>query len=384
MRFPILGSLRRFSLRRLLAVARKELIHLRRDRRMLPIVFVIPVIQLALLGLAANFDVEDLSLVVVDGDHSPTSRAIAQRLDAGEAFDLIGITDSYKDAELAIDQGRAELAVIVPPGTDRALHRGEQAGIPVWVDGTDTNRALGSQRYVEQILADVAAERLPVVQQSSLPYGLPEPRARVLYNPTFQSEWFMVPAVLAMILTVIITVLSAMAIVKERETGTIEQLSVTPIRPGELMVGKLAPFVVIGIIQGFLVTLVTIYGFGVPFLGDPWHLLGMAVLYLASMLAFGLLVSTISQTQQQALLTSVLVILPNILLGGLMYPVSNMEAWARHLSDFLPLTYFAVMIRGAFLKGIGFEVLHREAGILALIAFVLLALAVFRFRKRSA
>ncbi len=383
MRFPWIRTLYRFSLRRLLAVARKELIHLRRDKRMLPIVFVIPVVQLTLLGLAANFDVQNLSLVVVDGDHSPTSRSIAQRLDAGEAFDLIGVTDSYQEAERAIDLGRAELAVIVPKGTDRALHRGEQADVPIWVDGTDTNRALGAQRYVEQILRDVAAERLPVVQ-ARLPYGLPEPRARVLYNPTFQSEWFMVPAVLAMILTVIITVLSSMAIVKERETGTIEQLSVTPIRPGELMVGKLAPFVVIGIIQGLMVTLVTIYGFGVPFLGSPWHLLGMAVLYLAAMLAFGLLVSTISKTQQQALLTSVMVILPNILLGGLMYPISNMEPWARQIAGFMPLTYFAVMIRGVFLKGIGFEVLYRDAAILALIAFVLLVLAVFRFRKRSA
>lgn len=372
----------RFSLRRLLAVARKELIHLRRDKRMLPIVFVIPVVQLALLGLAANLDVENLGLVVVDSDHSATSRAIVQRLEAGEAFDLVGVTDNPFEAERAIDQGRAELAVIIPAGTDRALHRGEQAGIPIWVDGTDTNRALGAQRYAEQILRAVAAERLPAVA-GSLPYGVPEPRSRVLYNPTFQSEWFMVPAVLAMILTVIITVLSSMAIVKERENGTIEQLSVTPIRPGELMVGKLAPFVVIGIIQGLLVTLVAIFGFGVPFRGDPWHLLGMTVLYLAAMLAFGLLVSTISKTQQQALLTSIFVVLPNILLGGLMYPISNMEPWARVVSDFMPLTYFAVMIRGAFLKGIGFEVLHREAGILALIAFVLLTLAVFRFRKRS-
>jgi ABC-2 type transport system permease protein len=373
----------RYSLRRLLAVARKELIHLRRDKRMLPIVFIVPMVQLALLGLAANLDVEHLGLVVMDGDHSPTSRAITQRLDAGEAFDLIGVTDSYRGAERAIDIGAAELAVLIPRGTDRALHRGEQAEIPIWVDGTDTNRALGAQRYVEQILADVSAERLPNIGQS-LPYGMPEPRARVLYNPTFQSEWFMVPAVLAMILTVIIALLSAMAIVKERENGTIEQLSVTPIRPGELMVGKLAPFVVIGVIQGILVTLVAVFGFGVPFRGSPWHLLAMAVLYIASMLAFGLLVSTISKTQQQALLTTVFVVLPNILLGGLMYPISNMEPWARVLSDFMPLTYFAVMIRGVFLKGIGIEVLHREAGILALIAFVLLVLAVFRFRKRSA
>jgi ABC-2 type transport system permease protein len=382
-RFPILSTLGRFSLRRLLAVARKELIHLRRDKRMLPIVFVIPVVQLTLLGLAANLDVEHIGLVVVDGDHSPTSRAIVARLDAGEAFDLVGVTDSFADAERAIDVGAAELAVIIPPGTDRSLHRREQADIPVWVDGTDTNRALGAQRYAEQILRDVSAERLPAAG-ATMAFGKPDPQARVLYNPTFQSEWFMVPAVLAMILTVIITVLSSMAIVKERENGTIEQLSVTPIRPGELIVGKLAPFVVIGLIQGLLVTLVAIYGFGVPFRGSPWHLLGMTALYLAAMLAFGLLVSTISQSQQQALLTSVLVVLPNILLGGLMYPISNMEPWARHFSDFMPLTYFAVMIRGVFLKGIGFEVLYRDAAILGLIAFVLLALAVFRFRKRSA
>ncbi len=383
MRFKWLRTIGRFSPRRLLAVARKELIHLRRDRRMLPIVFVIPVVQLTILGLAANLDVEHISLVVVDGDHSPTSRAIAARLDAGDAFDLVGITSSYSEAELAIDKGRAEVAVIVPPGTDRALHRGEVAEVPVWVDGTDTNRAIGSQRYVEQILRSVAADRLPAVQ-GSLPVGLPDPRPRVLYNPTFQSEWFMVPAVLAMILTVIITVLSSMAIVKERENGTIEQLSVTPIRPGELIVGKLAPFVIIGIIQATLVTLVAIYGFRVPFLGSPWELLGMAVIYLAAMLAFGLLVSTVSQTQQQALLTSVLVILPNILLGGLMYPISNMESWARQLSALLPLTYFAVMIRGVFLKGIGFAELYRESIILAFIALLLVVMAVFRFRKRSA
>lgn len=206
----------------------------------------------------------------------------------------------------------------------------------------------------------------------------------MLYNPTFQSEWFMVPAVLAMILTVIVTVLSAMAIVKERENGTIEQLVVTPIRPTELIVGKLAPFVVAGIIQGVLITLTAIFGFGVPFRGSPWELAGMSVLYLAATLAFGLLISTVSRTQQQALFTAVLVILPNILLGGLMYPIANMEPWARSLSAFMPLGYFAEIIRGAFIKGIGFSVLYRECAILAVIAFALLVAAVLRFRKRSA
>jgi len=202
----------RYSLRRLFAVARKEVIHLRRDRRMLYILFGVPVVQLLLLGLAANLDVTHVALVIVDGDRSPSSRAIAARLDAGDTFDLIGVTGSPKVAELAIDRGAAEVAVVVPAGTDRALHRGERAAIPVWVDGTDTNRALGAQRYADQILAAVARERL-AVQPARLPFGVPDPRARVLYNPTFQSEWFMVPAVLAMILTVIVTVLSAMAIV---------------------------------------------------------------------------------------------------------------------------------------------------------------------------
>jgi ABC-2 type transport system permease protein len=380
---PWIRRVRRFSLRRLLAVARKEVIHLRRDQRMLYILFGVPVVQLLLLGLAANLDVQHVALAIVDGDHSPTSRAIIARLDAGETFDLVGVTDSPQVAEAAIDRGRAEVAVLVPAGTDRALHRGEQAEVPVWVDGTDTNRALGAQRYVAQILAAVAAERTPPTT-ARLPVGIPDPRARILYNPTFQSEWFMVPAVLAMILTVIVTVLSAMAIVKERENGTIEQLVVTPIRPSELIIGKLAPFVVAGVIQGTLITLTAIFGFKVPFRGSPWELMGMSVLYLAATLAFGLLISTVSRTQQQALFTAVLVLLPNMLLGGLMYPIANMEPWARKLAAFMPLAYFAQIIRGAFIKGIGFSVLYRESLILGVIAFVLLVLAVFRFRKRSA
>ncbi len=379
----LLSRLSRFSMRRLLAVARKELIHLRRDRRMLPIVFLVPMLQLTVLGLAANLDVENVKLVVVDNDHSPLSRSIPTRLGAGDAFDIISVTDHISRAEQLMDSAQAEAAVIIPRGTARKLHRWEKAEIPIWIDGTDTNRALGAQRYLEQILADISAEAVPTVSQVQ-PMGLPEPRARVLYNPTFQSQWFMVPGVLAMILTVTILILSSMAIVKERENGTIEQLSVTPIRPGELICGKLAPFVLIGLIEGVLVTLVAIFGFQVPFRGSYWQLAGMSATYVASMLALGLLVSTVSQTQQQAMLSSMLVILPSFLLGGLMYPLSNMEPWARYIADFLPLRYFIVILRGLFLKGTGYSSLSHEANVMAVIGLVLLVFAVFRFRKRSA
>ncbi len=394
----------RFTLRRVLAVTRKELIHLMRDRRNIPLVFGVPLVQLVILGYAANFDVVDIPTVVVDQDRTATSRAIAQRIDAGEGFDVVDVTDDGKDAERALDVGRAEVAVSIPPGTARRLRRGEAVDLPVWLDGTDTNRAVMAQRYLEAVFTAVAAEVVPlpsptlaatqpspdalsvgsVSPSPTLLPGTPDPRTRVLYNPTFRSRWFMVPGVVAMVLTVTTLLLSAMAIVKERENGTIEQVSVTPIRPWELLVGKLAPFVLVGLLEGTLVTVVGVWWFDIPFRGSPLDLVAMGLLYLVSTLAFGLLASTMSRTQQQAMLSAILMVLPSFLLGGLMYPVDNMEPWARRIADFLPIQYFIAMLRGVFMKGVGFETLGDESLALGGIGLVLMILAVLRFRKRSA
>ena len=373
-----------FSLRRMIAVARKELKHILRDPRMRPILFVAPVVQLIVLGFAANLDVENVPVMVVDQDRSAISRQIAQRLDANAAFDVVGDTTDERVAERAIDVGDAELVVVIPPGTARTLERQESTTIPLWVDGTDTNRALLLQGYAERVIRRISAESMPPAAQ---PLPLPartDLRVRVLYNPALQSRWFMLPAIVVMVLSVIVTLLSALAIVKERENGTIEQLSVTPIKPAELIVGKLLPFVAVGSIIAVLVGVAAVVVFGVPFRGNLVELVLMGWLFLMSMLGFGLLASAISSTQQQAMLSAMLILLPSFLLGGIFYPITNMPVWAQRIADLSPVRYFAVMVRGVFVKGVGFESMALESASLAVLGTVVLSVAILTFRKRSA
>lgn len=370
------------SPRRIRAVARKEMRHIFRDHRMRPVIFVVPIVQLVILGLAANLDVTDVDLLVVDQDQTPITRDITGRLAASTAFELVGVTADERDGERALDEGSAELVVVFPHGVARDLSRGEPVELPVWVDGTDTNRGLLAQSYLEQILGRVNGERMSAVP-IELP-GRPEARVRVLYNPTLKSQWFMLPAIVVMVLAVITMLLSAMAVVKEREKGTIEQLVVTPIRPAELILGKLLPFVGIGFVVATLVTVAAVGVFGVPFRGNPLELAVMAALFLMSTLGFGLLASTVSSTQQQAMLSAILVLLPSFLLGGVFYPISNMPIWAQRIADLTPIRYFVVMVRGVFLKGAGLEVMWFESAALAAIGVIVLAVAVLRFRKRSA
>ncbi len=376
-----------FSLRRTLAVARKEAMHLARDPRMRPILFVAPVFQMIVLGFAANLDVQDVPVMVVDRDQSPVSRAIAARLHANAAFVVVGVTPEEPAAERAIEAGHAELVVVVPRGTDRRLARGEPAEIPIWVDGTDTNRGLLAQGYAERTLARVSREHVvlpgPAVAGALAP-PRPDLRVRILYNPALQSRWFMLPAIVVMVLSTIVTLLSALAIVKERENGTIEQLSVTPVRSSELIVGKLLPFVAVGTIVAVLVGTAAVLVFGVPFRGRVLELVAMAGIFLMSMLGFGLLASTVSRTQQQAMLSAMLILLPSFLLGGILYPISNMPQWAQRIADLSPIRYFAVMVRGVFIKGIGFESLWWETGALVLLGSTVLVAAMLTFQKRSA
>jgi len=370
-----------FSFRRMAAVARKELRHILRDHRMRPVLFIVPVMQLIILGYAANMDVDHVKMMVVDHDRSPVSREVAQRLDAGVAFDVVEITEYEADAERALDAGDAEVAILLPPGLARGLARAEAVDVPMWLDGTDSNRGTIAQTYAETILAGISADHLPARQA---PIGRADPRVRVLYNPALRSRWFMVPGVVVMVLAVVTSLLSAMAIVKEREKGTIEQLVVTPIRPAELIAGKLLPFVGIGLFIAALVTVAAIIVFGVPFRGSFLDLVLMCLVFLMSTLGVGLLGSTLAQTQQQAMLAVFLVLMPSFLLGGVFYPISNMPGWAQTLANLTPVRYFIEIVRALFLKGAGLDVLAADAAALAAIGLVVLGVATFRFRKRSA
>lgn len=372
-----------FSFRRMFAVARKELRHLARDKRMRPVIFVVPVIQLVLLGLAANLDVVDVPTVVVDHDHTPLSREIAGRIDATAAFQVVAVTDDEHRAEASIDNGTAEVVVVVPPHAQRDLARLDPVPIPVWIDGTDTNRGLLAQSYLEQVLAQESADRLAGAVPLALPPH-PDLRVRVLYNPALESQWFMLPALVVMVLTIITMLLSAIAIVKERENGTIEQLVVTPIKSSELVIGKLLPFVGVGAIVATFVTLAAIFVFGLPFRGNPLVLVGMSLVFIMSTLGFGLLASTVSQTQQQAMLSAFLILMPSFLLGGVFYPITNMPTWAQRIADISPVRYFVVMARAVFLKGVGFGPFAWEMSMLAGLGVIVLTIAMLRFRKRSA
>jgi ABC-2 type transport system permease protein len=362
----------------------KEFLQIRRDLRMIPVIFVAPVVQITVFGFAVNTDVTNVPMVLVDQDRSATTRDVVSRFVDSGYFEVVASEERAEAAERWLAAGRAQLALVLPAGFGTAAGAGRTARLQVIADGSDAasaNIALGYASAVAQSYgAEMMARRVGAAP-SSRPGVALEPR--VFYNPDLRSRWFYVPAVLAMILLVMTLLLSAMGVVREKEIGTMEQLLVTPIRPWQLLVGKLAPFAIIGVIQVFLVTAVTIFGFGVPLRGSFLVLLGLSCLFLLSTLGLGLLVSTIVQNQQQAMMGAALgLMMPMILLSGLIFPIENMPRGIRLLTYAIPLRYYAEIIRGVFLRGSGLSVLWPQAATLLGMGVVILTVASLRFRKR--
>jgi ABC-2 type transport system permease protein len=369
------------SLRHLM---RKEFLELRRDPRLFGLVIVAPIVQLTVLGYAATTDVRDVPIVVVDADRSPASRALISRFDASDNFGIVAILDSTNEIDRWLEEGRAWMALNIPPNYGRLVASGDTAPLQVVADGTDstsTNVALGYARVlVAGYAQDLVAERTGRAPQPPVNAVI-----RVWFNPDLESRVFMIPGIVALLLLVVTTNLSAMAIVREKELGTLEQLNVTPIARWELIVGKLIPYAVVGMIDVALVLLVAIVWFEVPMRGSLALLFAMCGVYLLSTLGLGLFVSTISSTQQQAMMTSVFFfMMPMIYLSGFIFPIENMPAWIQPITYLLPLRYFLVILRGLFLKGVGLETFWPQA--LALLAWgvAVLWLATLRSSKRVA
>jgi ABC-2 type transport system permease protein len=367
----------------------KEFLQIRRDLRMIPVIFVAPVVQITVFGFAVNTDVTRVPMVLVDEDRSATSRDLVSRFVDSGYFELVASEERAEAAERWLADGRAQLGLVLGPGFGAALGAGRTATVQVIADGSDAasaNIALGYASAVAQGYgAEIQARRLHATGGDGSPRGPGslDLEPRVFYNPDLRSRWFYVPAVLAMVLLVMTLLLSAMGVVREKEIGTMEQLIVTPIRPWQLLVGKLAPFAIIGIIQVFLVTGVTIFGFGVPLRGSFLVLLGLTGLFLLSTLGLGLLVSTLVQNQQQAMMGAALALMmPMILLSGLIFPVENMPPAIQVITYAIPLRYYAEIIRGVFLRGSGLDVLWPEALTLLLMGLAILTVAALRFRKR--
>lgn len=375
------------SFGRVIEVMRKELIQTRRDRRVLPLVILMPIIQLFLYGYAVSTSIKHLRVAVLDQSYSEASRRLVQVIGSSEYFDITRYTSSYDQVRLALDRGDVNLAVVIPPDFDRLLrNRQRVAQVQVLLDGSDPNTATVAQGYMLRIIQSEAnrylIQRLQDIGISTVQQPGVDARVRIWYNPSLESRWFMIPGVIALVLVVMTMNLTATAIVRERERGTIEQLIVTPIRPTELILGKTLPFVLIGYVQVTTVLTVGTLWFGVPLRGSLLLLLGLAGLFLLTTLGLGLLVSAVSKTQQQASMTVSFFMTPNFLLSGFFFPIANMPYAIQLLTYLVPLRYFLVIVRAIFLKGVGLGVLWPQVVPLAALAVIILALSVSQFHKK--
>ena len=368
---------------RTLAVMRKEFIHIFRDSRTLAVMFLIPIIQLVLLGYAATTDVDHISTVVFDQDRTAQSRELIDTYGASGYFDINYYVSNEEALARLIDGGKARAGLLIPAGYSKDLAREGTAQVSVVIDGSDpsiANAALSAATAVGQAKSAEIVQQMMGIDPEEQP-GL-EVRPRVWYNPELASANFMIPGIIGTIMQLLTTFLTSMAIVRERERGTMEQLIVTPLKSYELIIGKLIPYVFIAFLDTLEVLAVGAFWFGVPIRGSILLLLALSVLALMTSLGLGLFISTVSNTQQEAMLLSYLIQLPSIFLSGFMFPIAAMPRVLQYFSYGVPLTYFLIIVRGIVLKGIGLELLIEQVMAMAIFGVVILTLSAARFRKR--
>ncbi len=370
----------------ILSIVRKEFLQLRRDPRLFPVLFISPILQLLLLGYAANLDVRDIPSVVCDLDRTAASRDFLDGFVNSGYFSVRARVGRMEDIDRFLDDGEAAMAFVVPRGFGDKLAGGKPASAMIIADGAESQSAtigvnyatIIAGRYTQRVflekLARVAATGAKPVQVGA--------EVRVWYNPELRSRNFMVPGVLGLILMIMTISLASVGIVREKESGTMEQIIVTPIRPYQLIVGKLLPFVLIGLFEAVFVVAVARWWFVVPVRGSLLLLFAMCLVFMLSTLGFGLFISTISRTQQQAMFTTIFIIMPMMLLGGFVFPIENMPPFFQAVSHVVPTRYFFVIIRGIMLRGAGWPELWDQAVSLLLLGAVLFALSILRFRKK--
>jgi len=373
----------RAAIRRLLHLMRKEVLELKQDPRLFGVVIIAPILQLTVLGYAATTDVKDVPVAIVDADRSTASRDLVHRFASSANFKIVGMPGSTDEIDRYLDRGEAWMAISIPANFGQAVANGRSVTLQIAADGTDSNSTTVAMGYAQSLIAGYSQDLAAAARPGQPVVALVTPEIRVWFNPRLESRDFMIPGIVALLLLVVTTNLSAMAIVREKELGTLEQLSVTPLARWELITGKMLPYAAIGIIDVVLVLVVAINWFEVPMRGSIPLLFGMCLIYLMSTLGLGLFVSTISRTQQQAMMTSIFFfVMPMIYLSGFIFPIENMPAWIQPFTYLIPLRYFLVIVRGIFLKGLGLAVLWPQAVALFAWGAVVLALATLRSSKR--
>ncbi|MBK7583930.1 MAG: ABC transporter permease [Myxococcales bacterium] len=368
-------------------IAKKELLQLRRDRMTLAMMLVLPVMQLLLFGYAINTDVRHIPTVVYDQDQSAQSRDLAQSLRATGFYDLVGEVRDYSEIEHALRAGRARVALVIPTQYSSDLVRGRPTQVQLVIDGSDPQTVASATNTAASMVAARSSELLVtrLARQGAGAPGQPiQLEPSTWYNPDLRTAIYIVPGLVGVILTMTMVMLTAMAIARERERGTLEQLIVSPVKNLELVVGKIAPYIVIGYAQMTLILLAGRVVFDVPLVGSLGMLYALSFVFIAANLALGLFFSTLAKTQQQAMQMSFFFLLPNILLSGFMFPFEAMPRPAQWLSQALPLTHFLRIVRGITLRGATFADLSSELLAMTAILAVLVTVASLRFSKKLA
>jgi ABC-2 type transport system permease protein len=364
----------------------KELIQTLRDKRMRITLIVPPILQLIVFGYAANMDVKHIRAAIRDLDQSVESRDLIGRFGSSKYFDIVAFPNTPGEVKHLIDQGEVTVSIEIPTDFSRKLKKGDTAAVQVILDGSESNTALIALGYANQILSEFSTQILTKRLNRAGMIGFEQAgvdlQQRTWFNPNFESRLFYVPGVIASIAFLIPIILTAQAIVREREIGTLEQIMVTPLHSWELMVGKTLPFALVGLFDVIMIALIGVFWFEVPLRGNPLVLLLGAVLFLMSSVAIGLFISTICSTQQQAQISTFFFVMPAFTLSGFAFPIENMPEWIQYLTYANPLRYFLVIIRGVFLKANALDILWPEMVALAILGGLMILLSSLRFQKR--
>jgi drug efflux transport system permease protein len=370
------------SMLRVRELLKKELRQMLRDPKMRGVLFVAPIIQLVAFGYAVNTDIRDTATFVIDHDRTAISRELLEAFESTGYFEVVASSDRPADLVRALDHGDATVGIEIPAGFARDVSAGRGAQVQVILDGTDSNAATVAQGYAGQIVQQYGLKRATAAR--TFPAGGVDLRTRAWYNPELESRVYNVPAVIGVLILLMSLLLTSMSVVREREMGTLDQLTVSPLSATELMLGKTLPPMLAAFVILFLITAVAVLWFGIPMRGSNLVLLPAAFLYIVSGLSFGLLISTISKTQQEAFMSMFLFLLPAIILSGFFYPISSMPRVFQWLTLLNPLRHFLEVVRAVFLKGAGITDLWRQYAALTIMAAGTLWLATVRFRRTVA
>lgn len=365
----------------------KELLQVKRDKKMLVVIFMAPILQLIFLGYAANMDVNVIHTTIYDQDKTSTSRDFVKRFEQSGYFKLDYYVDNYDEVTDLLNEGKTLVAIVIPKDFEKKINRRETAPLQTLFEGSDGNKASIALGYIQGIATKfsqgIVAETKDKLGMKISLSGSLVPEVRVWYNPEMKTRNYMVPGILGLILMISTISLMSMAVVREREIGTLEQLIVTPIKNYQLILGKLIPFTLIGFVVLIIVMIIMTQWFGIEVRGNKLFLLFTALLFVLSNLGIGLFISTVSKTQQQAMMASVFAIMmPMIYLSGFAFPIENMPKAVQYITYVIPLKYFIIIIRGIVLKGIGFSSLWPETLILFGMGVTLLIFSSLRFSKK--